>query len=141
MRSPRVKRINAGEEEGYQSQPVLIRAICGLFYYIGVCIRVVRRKKMDIIKPSISGTLESSDVMITIEAGDGGIEIDIKSIVVKQFGAEIRRAISETLAELGVKAAKVSAVDKGALDCTIRARVKTAVFRASGAESSEWKAG
>jgi citrate lyase subunit gamma (acyl carrier protein) len=96
---------------------------------------------MEITKTSVAGTLESSDIMITVEAAASGIAIDLESIVAKQFGAEIRRAIAETLAELGVKNVKVRAVDKGALDCTIRARVKTAAFRASGAESSEWKVG
>ena len=35
----------------------------------------------------------------------------------------------ETLDNLGVKDARVSIVDKGALDCTIRARVEGAVYR------------
>jgi citrate lyase subunit gamma (acyl carrier protein) len=96
---------------------------------------------MDITKTSVAGTLESSDIMITVEAAQSGIAIDLESIVAKQFGSEIRRAITETLAELGVKNAKVRAIDKGALDCTIRARVKTAAFRASGVEYSEWKVG
>jgi citrate lyase subunit gamma (acyl carrier protein) len=96
---------------------------------------------MDIIKSSVAGTLESSDIMVTMEPGGSGVAIDLESIVGKQFGAEIRRAIVETLAELGVKNAQVRAVDKGALDCTIRARVKTAAFRASGAATSEWKVG
>jgi citrate lyase subunit gamma (acyl carrier protein) len=94
---------------------------------------------MDIIKPGVAGTLESSDVMITVEPGGQGIEIDLQSIVEKQFGGEIRRAILETLSELSVKQAVVRVVDKGALDCTIRARAKTAVYRAKGQDSYEWK--
>ncbi|MDR1587947.1 MAG: citrate lyase acyl carrier protein [Treponema sp.] len=94
---------------------------------------------MDIKQNSVAGTLESSDIMVTLESGAKGIEIEIDSIVVKQFGREIRRAITETLKELDVKNVRVKAVDKGALDCTIRARVKTAVFRAGG-KNSEWKA-
>ena len=35
----------------------------------------------------------------------------------------------ETLKKLDVKNAKVSVVDKGALDCTLKARVEGAVFR------------
>jgi citrate lyase subunit gamma (acyl carrier protein) len=95
---------------------------------------------MDIVKPSVAGTLESSDIMITVEPGGQGIEIDLQSIVEKQFGAEIRRAIRETLSELSVEHARISAVDKGALDCTIRARTKTAVYRAGGQGSCDWKA-
>jgi citrate lyase subunit gamma (acyl carrier protein) len=96
---------------------------------------------MDIIKGGVAGTMESSDIMITIEPGTAGIEIDLQSVVEKQFGGEIRRAILETLAELSVRDARISAVDKGALDCTIRARTKTAVFRAGGQDSWDWRAG
>jgi citrate lyase subunit gamma (acyl carrier protein) len=95
---------------------------------------------MDIITPSVAGTLESSDIMITVEPGGPGITVDLQSIVEKQFGGEIRRAILETLSELSVEHAKVSAVDKGALDCTIRARTKTAVYRANGQVPYVWEA-
>ena len=95
---------------------------------------------MEIVKTGIAGTLESSDIMITLEPKSGGIEIDVQSIVEKQFGEEIRRVIRETLSALGVSGAKVTAVDKGALDCAICARVKTAVFRASdGKTAYNWK--
>jgi citrate lyase subunit gamma (acyl carrier protein) len=93
---------------------------------------------MDITRPSVAGTLESSDIMITVEPGGKGIEIDLQSVVEKQFGEEIRRAIRETLSELSVEHAKISAVDKGALDCTIRARTKAAVYRAGGQDSYDW---
>jgi citrate lyase subunit gamma (acyl carrier protein) len=95
---------------------------------------------MNIVSPSIAGTLESSDIMITVEPGGPGITIDLQSVVEKQFGEEIRRAILETLAELSVEHAKISAVDKGALDCTIRARTRTAVYRANGQEPYIWEA-
>jgi citrate lyase subunit gamma (acyl carrier protein) len=81
--------------------------------------------------------MESSDIQVTIEPAKTGVEIDLTSAVEKQFGAAIRAVIGETLAELGVKAAKVIAVDKGALDCAIRARVKTAAYRASK-EAVRW---
>jgi citrate lyase subunit gamma (acyl carrier protein) len=95
---------------------------------------------MEIYKPSVAGTMESSDIMITLEPGSGSIEIELQSVVDKQFGRQIRSVIADTLAELTVKSAKVSAVDKGALDCTIRARVRTAVYRAAGKDCGEWKA-
>jgi citrate lyase subunit gamma (acyl carrier protein) len=93
---------------------------------------------MEIKNTAVAGTLESSDIMVTVEPGVKGVEIDLKSSVEKQFGAEIRRVIAATLAELGVKAARVIAVDKGALDCVVVARVKTAVYRASGAAEYSW---
>jgi citrate lyase subunit gamma (acyl carrier protein) len=95
---------------------------------------------MKILQNSVAGTLESSDIMINVEPGSGEIEIDLQSIVEKQFGREIRRAIRETLESMDVKNVRIKAVDKGALDCVIRARVKTAVYRASGSGSYDWKA-
>jgi citrate lyase subunit gamma (acyl carrier protein) len=95
---------------------------------------------MEIQQNSVAGTMESSDIMINIEPGSGGIEIELQSIVEKQFGQEIRRAINETLTALEIKNARIKAVDKGALDCVIRARVKTAVYRASGDRSYNWQA-
>jgi citrate lyase subunit gamma (acyl carrier protein) len=94
---------------------------------------------MEVLKPSVAGTMESSDIMITLEPGSGSIEIELQSVVDKQFGRQIRSVIAGTLAELRVESAKVSAVDKGALDCTIQARVKTAVYRSAGKDCSEWK--
>jgi citrate lyase subunit gamma (acyl carrier protein) len=98
-------------------------------------------KVMEIIKSSIAGTLESSDIQIAIEPKkETGIEIELKSSVEKQFGRQIRKVITETLESLGIKSAKVSAVDKGALDCTIKARVECAAYRAADAkEKYDWE--
>lgn len=90
---------------------------------------------MDIKKAAIAGTLESSDVLVNIEPGGAGIELDITSSVLNQFGRQIRATVLETLQRLEVSSAHVTIVDKGALDCTIKARVECAVFRA--AEASE----
>jgi citrate lyase subunit gamma (acyl carrier protein) len=94
---------------------------------------------MDIIQNSVAGTMESSDIMISMEPCSAGIEIELQSIVEKQFGREIRRAINETLEGLEIKKARIKAVDKGALDCVIRARVKTAAYRAAAHGTYEWK--
>ena len=64
--------------------------------------------------------------------GDAGIEIELDSVVAQQFGDDIRRVVGEVLAEQGVERAKLRVVDRGALDCVIRARVETAVVRAKG---------
>jgi citrate lyase subunit gamma (acyl carrier protein) len=79
-----------------------------------------------------AGTVESSDIMITLSPAeaDGGIEIELESPVLRQFGRQIRSVLETALTEAGVTAAKVYANDKGALDCTIRARLKTALNRA-----------
>ena len=78
----------------------------------------------------MAGTVESSDAQITVEPGTYGIELNIESSVIQQYGRQIKAVVLETLKKLDVKNAKVSVVDKGALDCTLKARVEVAVFRA-----------
>jgi citrate lyase subunit gamma (acyl carrier protein) len=93
---------------------------------------------MHIKTSAVAGTMESSDIMITVEPGNAGIEIDLQSSVEKQFGRAIRELIRETLTGLGISNVRITAVDKGALDCAIRARVKTAVCRATGTGVFPW---
>lgn len=88
------------------------------------------------IKNAVAGTLESGDILIQIGPGKG-LDINLKSSVEAQFGSQIRSLIRETLSGLGITDASVNAVDKGALDCTIRARVTAAAVRASGVDV--WK--
>lgn len=85
---------------------------------------------MKILKPAKAGTLESCDIYITLYPNDSqGINIKLESIVMKQYGKQIKKVITDTLGELGVDDADIVAVDKGALDCTIQARVEAAVLR------------
>ena len=84
---------------------------------------------MEIIKPAMAGTLESSDAQVTVEPGNGSVELTLESAVIHQFGNQIRKVILETLKNLGVDNVKITVVDKGALDCTLKARVEGAVFR------------
>lgn len=84
---------------------------------------------MEIKKPAVTGTLESSDCMVTVEPGEGQVELELNSAVIRQFGPQIRKVIFETLERLEVKTGKITVVDKGALDCTIKARVECAVYR------------
>ncbi|MCR5761137.1 MAG: citrate lyase acyl carrier protein [Sphaerochaetaceae bacterium] len=91
---------------------------------------------MEILKPAMAGTLESSDAQVTVEPGDGKIELSLESSVMNQYGKQIKATVLETLDRLGVKSARVTMVDKGALDCTIKARVECAVFRSCGKSES-----
>lgn len=91
---------------------------------------------MEILKSAVAGTLESSDAMVTVEPGEGGIRLELSSSVMNQYGRQIKATILETLERLDVKDARVTVVDKGALDCTIKARVECAVFRSCGASES-----
>lgn len=95
---------------------------------------------MKLIKTSTAGTMESNDIMITLEPREeGGISIELTSNVMQQFGRQIKSVISETLNKHGIENASVIAVDKGALDCTIRARCDTAIFRAAQSDAYEWE--
>lgn len=91
---------------------------------------------MDILKPAIAGTLESSDAQVTVEPGDGKIDLELQSSVMNQFGRQIKAAVLETLERLDVTDARVTVVDKGALDCTLKARVECAVFRSCDASDA-----
>ena len=87
---------------------------------------------MQIEKNAMAGTLESSDALVTVEPGEGGVELELSSSVMNQYGRQIRATVLETLERLGVTQGRVTVVDKGALDCTIKARVECAVFRSCG---------
>lgn len=86
----------------------------------------------EIIRDASAGTLESNDAFVQIEPWDGGISLQLESVVKEQFGEAIEAAVRETLARCGVERAKISVVDQGALDCVLRARVETAVLRGRG---------
>ena len=84
---------------------------------------------MEVKKAAMAGTLESSDAQVTVEPGNGSVEFNLESAVINQYGNQIRKVVLQTLENLDVKDVKISVVDKGALDCTIKARVEGAVFR------------
>ena len=86
---------------------------------------------MEIVKSASAGTMESSDAYVEIEPGDA-LQIDLESVVQLQFGQEIRRVVTEVLQENQVEKANVRVIDRGALECVIRARVETAILRGKG---------
>ena len=87
---------------------------------------------MEILKNASAGTMESSDVYVEIEPASGGINLEVDSVVIRQFGDAIRAAVLEVLEEQQVANANVRIVDRGALECVLRARVETAVQRGKG---------
>lgn len=84
---------------------------------------------MEIFKSASAGTLESSDVYVEIEPATDILSISVESVVEKQFGEKIRSAVNEVLSDHGISAASVRIIDRGALECVIRARVETAILR------------
>ena len=94
---------------------------------------------MEINKVAMAGTLESSDAQMTVDPGEDRIELIIESSVIHQYGKQIRKVVMETLERLGVTTGRVTVVDKGALDCTLKARVECAVYRSNGiTENLPW---
>ncbi len=89
-----------------------------------------------IIKSACAGTVESSDIYVEIEPlpAGSGIKLSLTSVVYEQFGKEIEEVIKDTLKSLAVTDVKVIASDRGAVECTIRARVETVVCRGKGEE-------
>jgi len=95
---------------------------------------------MELLIEGIAGSLESSDALVKIRKNpETGIQIHLQSVVEKRYGKQIRQVIADTLGRLGVQNAWVDVNDKGALDCTIRARLQTAVFRAAKTDAYPWE--
>ena len=86
---------------------------------------------MDIVKSACAGTMESSDAYVEIEPSET-LDIQLESVVKQQFGDAILQVVGEVLKENNVDKASVRVVDRGALECVIRARVETAIVRGKG---------
>ena len=86
---------------------------------------------MKIISTAVAGTLESSDVYVKAEPCQS-LEIEIQSVVFHQYGEQIEACVREVLDAFGIESGKISLLDKGAIDCVIKARVETALRRAGG---------
>lgn len=94
---------------------------------------------MKVVKTGVAGTMESSDIMITIcKSEHKGIDIKLESSVEKQFGKQIKAVIKDSAKRLELEDAEIIAVDKGALDCVIKARVETAIYRACESMDYKW---
>jgi citrate lyase subunit gamma (acyl carrier protein) len=86
---------------------------------------------MNITKVTKAGTLESNDILIMVSPNEnGGVELQLDSIVIKQFGDQIRKVILDKVDEMNIDNISIKAQDKGALDYVIAARVETAIKRA-----------
>ena len=92
-------------------------------------------RAMNVGKKAMAGTMESNDVMVYVSPAIQGLEVRVKSIVAYQFGAQIERVARETAQALGADGVLIELDDRGAVDCTIRARVETALLRAKGEEA------
>ncbi len=89
---------------------------------------------MKIIKSAQAGSLESCDIMITVDPTTKGlgIKIILESPAKTQFGALILSEIKEVANKLEINDVKITAIDKGALGYCIKARTETALRRGAG---------
>lgn len=85
---------------------------------------------MEILHAATAGTLESSDVQITV-LPSGELDVTIESDVIHQYGNHIRQLVMDALHRMGVQHGEIRVIDKGALDCTLEARLETALHRAA----------
>ena len=85
---------------------------------------------MRILKTATAGTLESSDIMISLSPA-ASTSIEIVSVTGAIYTDAIQSCIAAKLRELGVEGVKLFAKDRGARDCVINARVEAAVERAA----------
>lgn len=83
-----------------------------------------------LIKEGRCGTLQSNDCLIEVRPGSGKFELE--SPVKYEFEKQIHQVVDETLEknEIDKNSVDVFIEDKGALDCTIEARLNTAIRRA-----------
>ena len=100
-----------------------------IIYALKNPLKGVYKQMADIIKAAIAGTDEKSDAVVSIEPCENGLELEIKSVVMNQFGPAIEASVRDVLAQHGVTNAIVRVADRGALDCVLRARVETAILR------------
>lgn len=92
-------------------------------------------------KSVIAGTLESSDIQVIYEPSKEPLEITLESSVMDQYGEQIYETARQAAVSLEVETGKLSLVDNGALDCTVKARVQTALLRAlDWTENIPWEA-
>lgn len=80
------------------------------------------------MKTILAGTYDSSDCMILLKENKT-LQIEIDSVVIKQFGRQIKETILDVLNYRGYSNIYVKITDKGALEYTIRARLNEALDR------------
>ena len=79
-----------------------------------------------------------SDLHVAVEPRDGGgVEVGLESRVAPYYGEAILAQARQVLENLGVKNARVSMHDEGALPYVIAARIETAVRRAGLANTNK----
>lgn len=85
---------------------------------------------MEVKRKARAGTNEKSDIYVEVSPEKGGIYIELESTVGRCFGENIEATIKKAVEQSGVRDARIKAIDKGALDYVIEARMETVLKRA-----------
>ena len=80
-------------------------------------------------KATVGQEKQNADCVITIEPAKKGIELNFSSLVGVQYGDDMKKTIYDELEKYGITDAKVTVVDRGAIDCVLRARLETVIKR------------
>ena len=84
-----------------------------------------------IVKTACCGNeAQNADCVVTIAHGNGSIEFELNSLVQTQYGESIKASTYDELAKYGITDCKISIVDRGAIDCVLRARLEAVIKRA-----------
>lgn len=85
---------------------------------------------MKLLRTASAGTIESSDCLATVSPADS-TEIAYNGANSVIFAKRTKKLINGVLEENNISAAKVTVQDQGAIEITIKARLRTAIARAS----------
>jgi citrate lyase subunit gamma (acyl carrier protein) len=88
---------------------------------------------MELKQKAQAGSFESSDILVMVEPVESGAGrlIELKSIVMQQFGDDLLSQIHADLDKFEISDVRLIVNDKGALPPTISARVETALKRSA----------
>ena len=134
------------EERCRQAAPILARAVAGDPRYTGFTgWRTVDESagpdRVAFLQQQARRVRQDADAFVTIGIGGSNqsSRAAIKALRPKDGPAMLwsgntisAREMADTLARLEVTGAKVTVIDKGALDCTLKARVEAAALRGAG---------
>ncbi|MFA0887964.1 MAG: citrate lyase acyl carrier protein [Synergistales bacterium] len=83
-----------------------------------------------VVRMAQAGTLESADCLVTVVPAEE-FGLDYRGGNRKLFGERTRKLVLETLDRHGFSGVQVTIRDQGALELVIRARLETALKRAT----------
>jgi len=84
---------------------------------------------MDERRSASAGKAQKGDALVTIQEDCRPLSLTITSSVQGLFGTQIESVCRQVLHDLGVVSGQIMVDDQQALDCVLRARIRSAVQR------------